>query len=612
MLKYLAFLRVFISQLLASLGDALLPLVFTGILLQQHSEVGAFLSLLYFYFVLPSLMSSVWAGQVADTIKPIHLLQLTAWGRVMVATLCVVLWMAQLVGTPTSTGITFTIMALLGLAASFATPARQKLLPTLIADHQLSTGNALMNGSSLLAVLAAGASMGYTFPMLPPHVWLQSILGLYFMAALCLQGVSATGEPHDSLRRSDPPLRQSIVQALKEVWRYLMCHRHTLYYVTFGICLSVVTSTFFNGMCVLATDYYKVGMLGLSKLKLMLGVGIVLGISLTFLTRKQSRQPWLLVLGFFLLFVATATVPFVTSYHLAWGWLVSIGMCTSLLTSLMDTMLQRITPYSHQGKIFGLRSFVATLLILLVTGGMTLLLPLTTPLTIFKGLSLFLALSTCAIVMFDARFRHLLLRYSVLAVFRVLFHLRIQGRQQIPTTGKLILAGNHSGWLDTLILQTACRRPIYFITGAAAFQIPIICWILPWFNVIPLNPRRPKEALDHAVKKLHGGAVVCIFPEGRLTEDGQLLPFNRGVMYMARQAQASIVPFGITGGFEAWGYGQKHPRLGRICIRFGESHTVSPPLENKEADKQLEKESLESLRLQVQQLFEPTINDRLT
>ena len=157
----------------------------------------------------------------------------------------------------------------------------------------------------------------------------------------------------------------------------------------------------------------------------------------------------------------------------------------------------------------------------------------------------------------------------------------------MPETGKVLLCGNHTGWLDTLIITSAVRRPIWFIAGPAAFQIPVIRRIVPHLNVIPLTFGRGMQALENAVTALKKGRSVLIFPEGKLTTEGEINTFQRGIGYLHAQSQAPLVPFCIKGGFNAWG-SNRFPQLGvTITIEFLEARSY-PNEKDKQVAKYLE------------------------
>ena len=135
----------------------------------------------------------------------------------------------------------------------------------------------------------------------------------------------------------------------------------------------------------------------------------------------------------------------------------------------------------------------------------------------------------------------------------------------------------------------ATKRQLWFVTGPAAFKVPIIKHLLKFYNVLPLQFGHGLDAIEAAVNKLLGGEAVVIFPEGRFTTDGNLCKFNRGVCIMAEHANCPIVPFAIKGGFETWGKGRKLPKLfNHIVIQFGQP-VYADNKDEKETAKELQK-----------------------
>ncbi len=142
--------------------------------------------------------------------------------------------------------------------------------------------------------------------------------------------------------------------------------------------------------------------------------------------------------------------------------------------------------------------------------------------------------------------------------------------------GPWILAGNHTSYLDSLALYAACRRYFLFLMTEEVFTWPLIGKLVRYGNIIPLSNGREKQALTTALQVLKQGRSLCIFPEGKLTRNGHLSPFNEGVAFLHQKSQVPILPFAIQGGFEAWPYGQRWPRFQKITLRFGEPMHSQP------------------------------------
>ncbi|MEO5722464.1 MAG: AMP-binding protein [Chthoniobacterales bacterium] len=142
------------------------------------------------------------------------------------------------------------------------------------------------------------------------------------------------------------------------------------------------------------------------------------------------------------------------------------------------------------------------------------------------------------------------LLYAVgLGIARLVYRVTAIGREELPRGGFLLLP-NHITWVDAIVLQLACPRPIRFIIDEAYYRNR---WLNPFLRLagcIPITSRRAKDAMRGAAEKLRGGEVVCLFPEGELSRSGTLLRLRRGYELLARQADAPVVPVWLD---QLWG-----------------------------------------------------------
>ncbi len=160
--------------------------------------------------------------------------------------------------------------------------------------------------------------------------------------------------------------------------------------------------------------------------------------------------------------------------------------------------------------------------------------------------------------------------FFVRIIMAGVFSLKYDGRHYLNRqTGPVILAGNHTGWLDSFIVASASSRRVRFLVVDWVFKIPFIGFMVTILGGIPVKSNRGSDAIETAQKYLARGDSICIFPEGRLTEDGNIAKFHKGVAKLHQLSKCPIVPFAIYGGFEAWGYNQRFPKPHKIVIHFG-------------------------------------------
>jgi acyl-[acyl-carrier-protein]-phospholipid O-acyltransferase / long-chain-fatty-acid--[acyl-carrier-protein] ligase len=123
------------------------------------------------------------------------------------------------------------------------------------------------------------------------------------------------------------------------------------------------------------------------------------------------------------------------------------------------------------------------------------------------------------------------------------------GLENIPAGGFLLLP-NHITWIDAIVLQLACSRPIRYVIDQEYYQNPILHPVLRTLGCIPINIRHSHSAIRAATEKIASGEIVCVFPEGQLERTGTLLRLQRGYELIARHANAQVVPVWLD---QLWG-----------------------------------------------------------
>src|ERR1041385_2064738 len=116
--------------------------------------------------------------------------------------------------------------------------------------------------------------------------------------------------------------------------------------------------------------------------------------------------------------------------------------------------------------------------------------------------------------------------------------------------GGFLLVPNHISWVDALVLQLACPRPIRYVIDQEYYHRPILHPILRALGCIPINIRSSHAAVRAAAEKIAEGEIVCVFPEGQLERSGTLLRLQRGYELIARHANAQVVPVWLD---QLWG-----------------------------------------------------------
>src|ERR1043165_4159016 len=162
-------------------------------------------------------------------------------------------------------------------------------------------------------------------------------------------------------------------------------------------------------------------------------------------------------------------------------------------------------------------------------------------------------------------------------VGRLCFHFRVIHRDRMIQTGPVILAMNHQSYLDPPLAGITCDRAIYFLLGRSLLDAPLLGWLLPKLNVIPVNQEGvDRGAIKALIRILKAGNGVLVFPEGSRTLDGKLQPTEPGLGLVIAKTLAPVVPMRIFGAHEALPRGGGRLRFVPITIVVGQPIFFSP------------------------------------
>jgi 1-acyl-sn-glycerol-3-phosphate acyltransferase len=153
---------------------------------------------------------------------------------------------------------------------------------------------------------------------------------------------------------------------------------------------------------------------------------------------------------------------------------------------------------------------------------------------------------------------------------RLFFGFRIVHRERVIQTGPVILAMNHQSYFDPPLAGNACDRAIYFLAKKSLMKAPVLGWLLPKLNVIPVDlGGNDRSALKALIRILRAGGCALVFPEGARTPDGTLQPALPGLGLVIAKTCAPVVPMRIFGAFDAWPIDEKIHLWRKITIVVG-------------------------------------------
>jgi len=148
-----------------------------------------------------------------------------------------------------------------------------------------------------------------------------------------------------------------------------------------------------------------------------------------------------------------------------------------------------------------------------------------------------------------------LMRFLIWILINTLYRVRAKGLQHIPEKGPAVLIANHVSFVDALIIAGCVRRPIRFVMYHGIFRIPILNFVFRTAKAIPIAGRRENAELYEAAfvsmrKALDDGDLLCLFPEGGITYDGEMQEFKPGILKILEDKPVPVIPMALQG---LWG-----------------------------------------------------------
>lgn len=161
------------------------------------------------------------------------------------------------------------------------------------------------------------------------------------------------------------------------------------------------------------------------------------------------------------------------------------------------------------------------------------------------------------------------------ALTRLFFRIKVKGRSNLSEKGPYILCPNHSSYLDVPLIIASIGfsrlRNTFFLGYSAYLNHLFIRWAKRLFRLVPVDPgSRLAETLAVCGFVLKNSGMLCMFPEGIRSYDGEIHEFKRGIGILIKELQVDVVPVYIHGAYQAWPPYKIFPSFGRIQITFGE------------------------------------------
>ena len=526
-------------------------------------------------FILPFFLFSSLAGQLADKFEKGRLIRLLKCTEL--AAMCcaaVALYFQSLWGL-------LLVLFMMGGQSAFFGPVKYSIIPQHLKAHELVAGNAFVEMGTFLAILLGTAAAGVMIQAQTPWLWISTCVCIVALAGcLTSQWIPQAEGVEKSMQVNFNPWvttleiigyarsKRSVFLAIMGIsWFWflgasyltqlpnysieMLCSRESV--VTVLLCLFSIGI----GVGALLCDRFsghrvEIGIVPLGSLGLS-----IFGIDLYF----ASDLPVVSELRELAVFLATPGALRILID------ITAIGIFGGFFIVPLYAMVQQRTPSAQRARVIAANNvFNALFMVMAAVLGMLLL-----------GLAeldkaqyfLVLAIINIAVAWFIyAQVPEFGMRFLVWLLSHSLYRIRHVDLDNIPERGPAVLVCNHVSYVDALILAGAIHRPVRFVMLRSIYDLPLLNYLFRAGGAIPICSRKESEEVYHSAfikmgQYLEQGELVCIFPEGGLTRNGDIGPFQPGIEKIIKNHPVPVIPLALRG---LWGsffshHGKAFPRL---------------------------------------------------
>ncbi|QYJ78995.1 MFS transporter [Shewanella acanthi] len=563
------FLPYFATQCLGALNDniyknVLLLMVTFSQVKELPINVDMFVNLAAGVFILPFFLFSAHAGIVADNLDKAKLIRGLKFLEV------IIMFSAAFAIVTEQYMLMLVLLFLMGSQSAYFGPVKYSLLPQALKEGELVKGNAwvemgtflsILIGTLSAGILVAGDNATMSSAVTVTVLALAGYLSSRAIPALPPQGRVAkikfrpiSGSWHTINKARKTPSIWMAILAISWFWflgatyltqfpQFAKLHLHSGATV-----VSLLLGLFSIGIAVgsLACERFSFGHVELGLLPFgVLGL-TVFGIDLLWAIPEAPADPNLAYS--FSSFIAESR-----HYHVMLD-LFLIGVSGGIFIvplyafiqsrSAKGECAQAIAANNIMNALFMVTSAVLSMLFLGVLGWS------------IPQLFLLLAVMNFVVALYVySQVPEFTQRFISYLLSHIMYRVKVAGREHIPKEGAGIIVCNHVSYVDALIIMGASTRPIRFVMDESISEIPLLKYLFRHAGVIPIcSPKQSETTYTQAFETIHqalaNGELVCIFPEGRLTPDGELGEFRPGIDKILARDPVPVIPMALSG---LWG-----------------------------------------------------------
>ena len=548
------------TQFLGAFNDNLFKIVVSMLAVHAatSASAGRQLSLVGVVFILPFLLFSGYAGQLADIYSKRTVLVVTKSLEIVAAGLALLAFVAGRLE------VTYAVLFLIALQATFFSPAKYGILPEMLPDRDLSRANGLLEMSTFVSIVAGTAAGSFMFDAWRDRLW---IVGVFVVAIAVIGTVLSFGIPQVVPAKPGTPFSLNPWREIGLGLTRLRGNRvlsltvaGISYFWFLGALLQLVTILF-------GSEVMHLGDRWTGILTTFAAVGIAAGSLAAGRLSGDKVEPGLapigaIGMGVFAILLSRSG----GSFALAAFTLGMVGFFGGLFAVPLNALLQQKSGDEEKGRLMATNNFLNVVAIMAASGALwltrdVLAMPADRIILVFGILTLIASVYVLRVV------PEFLVRFCLWSITHSIYRIRIVGQQHVPARGPALLVCNHLSHIDGALVGASIQRFVRFLVYKPYYEHWAVNPLLRMLNAIPVGSGRDAvEAIDKARRELQHGHVVCIFAEGAISRTGNMLPFKRGLEKIVEGLDVPIVPvyldrvWGSVFSFERGRFLWKMPR----------------------------------------------------
>ena len=561
------FAPFFWTQFLGALNDnvfktALLTILTFDALNWTDMNIGLLNNLIPGLFILPFLLFSASAGQIADKVEKGKLARAVKLLEIFIMSVAALGWFNH------QLWLLIAAVAGMGLHSTLFGPMKYAYLPQHLKTDELIGGNGIVEMGTFVGILL-GEIIGALLVVHKPwgiHLVALGTIGIALLGCVVSWRIPPSPAPVPDLEMNWNPFSETI--------RNIRFSRQNR-----TVFLSLLGNSWFwfYGAIVLAQfpqyakEYlhgdHSVFVLLLAIFSVGIGAGSLLCERLSGHKVEIGLVPFgsfgLTLFGILLYFasghyVATASVDAGQFLEQQGSWLilgaiVGLGIFGGLYIVPLFALIQTRCDPTHMSRTIAGMNILNSLF--MVVAALSAMVMLKSGLSIPQIFLVTACLNALVAMYIFSLVPEFLMRFLVWLLIHTIHRVRGINIERIPSEGPAVLVCNHVSYLDALVIAAYAPRPIRFVMDNRIFNIPLFSWIFRTAKAIPISSAKEDPwVMEHAfvdiAKALHEGELVCIFPEGKLTQNGEINAFKAGVQTILERTPVPVIPMALRG---LWG-----------------------------------------------------------